>query len=55
MKNPKKHINWERLSEIVAVELPEIASGDITLENILSISVLEWQVKGVRWRMYGKK
>ena len=29
---------------MVAVELPDIMSGSITLENILSIRVLEWLV-----------
>ena len=43
------------MSEFVVVKLPEIASGDIILENILSISVLEWQVLAVCWRMDDKK
>ena len=29
---------------MVAVKLPDIMSGSITLENILSIRVLEWLV-----------
>ena len=37
-------INWGRWSEIFEVKLPEIASGEIALVNILSISVLEWEV-----------
>ena len=36
--------NWGRWSEIVAVKLPDIMSGSITFENILSIRVLEWLV-----------
>ena len=39
-------MNWGRWSEIVEVKLPEIASREI-LENILSISVLEWEVSRV--------
>ena len=34
--------NWGRWSEIVAVKLPDIMSGSITFEKILSIRVLEW-------------
>ena len=29
---------------MVAVKLPDIMSGSITFENILSIRVLEWRV-----------
>ena len=29
---------------MVAVKLPDIMSGSITLENILSIRILEWLV-----------
>ena len=36
--------NWGRWSEKVAVKLPDIMSGSITFENILSIRVLEWLV-----------
>ena len=36
--------NWGRWWEIVAVKLPDIMSGSITFENILSIRVLEWLV-----------
>ena len=36
--------NWGRWSEIVAVRLPDIMSGSITFENIVSIRVLEWLV-----------
>ena len=36
--------NCGRWSEIVAVKLPNIKSGPVTFENILSVRVLEWQV-----------
>ena len=36
--------NWGRWSKIVAVKLPNITSGSITFENILSIRVFEWLV-----------
>ena len=36
--------NLGRWSEMVAVKLPNIMSGSITFENILSIRVLEWLV-----------
>ena len=36
--------NWGRWSEMVVVKLPDIMSGSITFENILSIRVLEWLV-----------
>ena len=36
--------NWGRWSDMVAVKLPDIMSGSITFENILSIWVLEWLV-----------
>ena len=36
--------NWGRWSEMVAVKLPDIMSGSITFENILSVRVLEWLV-----------
>ena len=36
--------NWDRWSEMVAVKLPDIMSGSITLEKILPIRVLEWLV-----------
>ena len=36
--------NWGRWSEMVAVKLPDVLSGSITFENILSIRVLEWLV-----------
>ena len=34
-------MNWGRWSEIVAVKLPDVMSGSIKFENILSIRVLE--------------
>ena len=36
--------NWGRWSEMVAVKLPDIMSGSVTFENILSKKVLEWLV-----------
>ena len=33
--------NWVRWSEMVTLKLPDIMSGSITFENILSIRVLE--------------
>ena len=36
--------NWDRWSDMVAVKLPDIMSGSITLEKILPIRVLEWLV-----------
>ena len=37
--------NWGRLSSgMVGVKLPDVVPGSITLENILSIRVLEWLV-----------
>ena len=36
--------NWGRWTEMVAVKLPDIMSGSITFEKILSIRVLEWLV-----------
>ena len=33
--------NWSRLSDMVVVKLPDIMSGSITFETILSIRVLE--------------
>ena len=43
------------MNYVDAVKLPEIASGGITLENILSISVFKWHVRRLGCRMYGKK
>ena len=36
--------NWGRWSDMVAIKLPDIISGSITFENILSIRVLDWVV-----------
>ena len=36
--------NWGRWSEMVAIKLPDIMSGSIIFENILSVRVLEWLV-----------
>ena len=36
--------NWGRWSEMAAVKLPDIISGSVTFENILSIRVSEWLV-----------
>ena len=33
--------SWSRLSDMVVVKLPDIMSGSITFETILSIRVLE--------------
>ena len=46
--------NCGRWSEIVAFMLPEITSWEITLENILSVNVLEWLVSLVGCRINGK-
>ena len=45
--------NWGRWSEIVAVKLPDIISGIITFENILSIKVLKWLVILVGCKLKG--
>ena len=37
------------------VKLPEIVSGEIRLENLLSMSVLEWEVSRFGCKIYGKK
>ena len=37
-------VNWARWSEMVAVKLPDVMSGWITFENILSARVLGWLV-----------
>ena len=36
--------NWGRWLEMVAVKLPDIMSGSLTFENMLSIRVLKWLV-----------
>ena len=41
-------------SDIVAVMLPDIISGEI-LENTLSMTVFEWIVILMRYKIYGKK
>ena len=38
---------------MVAVKLPNIMSGPITIENILSIRVLEWLVILVGYKIKG--
>ena len=48
-------MNWGRWSETDEVKLPEIASEEIILENILSISVLEWEVSRVGCKICGTK
>ena len=40
---------------MVEVKLPQIASGEIILEQILFISVLEWTVSRDYWKMCGMK
>ena len=45
--------NWGRWSEIVAVKLPDIMFGSITIENILSIRALEWLVNLVGCKIKG--
>ena len=44
-----------KLSDIVAVMLPDIISGEIILENTLSMRVFEWLVILMRYKIYGKK
>ena len=36
--------NWGRWPEMVAVKLSNLVSGSISIENILTIRVLEWLV-----------
>ena len=45
-------MNWRKWSEIVEVKLSEFTSGEIVLENILSISVLECEVGRVVCKIY---
>ena len=40
-----------RLSDIVKVRLPHIASFEAQLENILSVMVCEWPVTLVGWKI----
>ena len=44
-----------KLLDIVAVILPDIISGEIKLENILSIRVFAWLVMLVGCKIYGIK
>ena len=37
------------------IKLPEIACGEMILENILYVSVLEWEVSQVGCKIYGTK
>ena len=55
LKTFGKIMNWGRWSEIVEVKLPVIAYVEIILENILSISVLEWEVSRAGCKIYGTK
>ena len=48
----KTNKNCCRWSDIMAVMLPELTSWEITLENILSMSVLEWLVSLVGCKVY---
>ena len=48
-------MSWGRWSESMGVKLPEIASGEITLRNKLSISVLEWEVSPVCFKIHVTK
>ena len=48
-------MNWGRWSEIVEVRLPEIASGEIIFEKILSIIVLMCEVSRAGCKIYGTK
>ena len=36
--------NWGIWSEAVAVKLPDVMSGSIAFQNMLSIRVLEWLI-----------
>ena len=36
--------NWGRWFGVIAVKLPDVTSGSIIFENLLSIRVLEWLV-----------
>ena len=40
---------------MVEIKLPQIASGEIMLEQILLISVLEWTVDHDYWKICGMK
>ena len=43
------------VNDIVTVMLPDIISGEIKLENILSMRVFEWLVILVGCKIYGMK
>ena len=45
--------NYGRWSEIMAVKLPNIMSGPITFEKILSIKVLQWLIIVVGFKIEG--
>ena len=47
--------NWGKWSDIVVVMLPDIISGEIKLENILSMRVFEWLVILVGCKIHGIK
>ena len=46
---------WGRLSDIVAVMLPEINSWETILENLLSMRVFEWLVILIGFKIYNIK
>ena len=46
---------WGRLSDIVAVMLPEINSWETILENLLSMRVFEWLVILIGFKIYDIK
>lgn len=48
-------IHCGRWSKMVEIKLPQIASGEIMLEQILLISVLEWTVNHDYWKICGMK
>ena len=46
-------VNWGRWSEMVGVKLPDIMSGSIAFENILSVRVWEGVVILVGFKIKG--
>ena len=46
---------WGRLSDIVAVMLPEINLWETILENLLSMRVFEWLVILIGFKIYDIK
>ena len=52
-KHIRNYCKLRQMIEMVAVKLPEIMSGSITSENILSIRVLEWLVMLVGCKIKG--